>query len=57
MFLWGSVALLAEGYVRHDLILLRGEERSSSTHTCTTLLKLYALATLAWLILRNIVGI
>ncbi len=57
MFLWVSVALLAEEYVRYGLILLRGEERLSSTHTYTTLLKLYALATIAWFILRNIVGV
>ncbi len=57
MFLWISVALLAEEYVRYGLILLRGEEHISSTHAYTALLKLYAFATLAWFILRNIVHI
>ena len=54
MFLWISIVLLAEEYFRYALILLRGHEHISSSHTYTTLLKLYALATIAWFVLRNV---
>lgn len=57
IFLWLSLLLLAEEYVRLAWAELRGVEPLSSTRFYTTLLRGYGLAAVLWFILRNVLGI
>lgn len=57
MFLWLSLLLLAEEYVRLAWAELRGGEPLSSSRAYTTILRAYALATVLWFILRNVLNI
>lgn len=57
MFLWVSVLLLVEEYVRLAWLGLSGRESFSATRYYTGMLKLYALATVLWFLLRNVFGV
>lgn len=57
MFLWVSLALLAEETVRLALLEWRGADGISHTGWYSALLRLYAVGAVLWFILRNVFGV
>ena len=57
MFLWVSLALLAEETVRLALLERRGADGISRTGWYSALLRLYAVGAVLWFILRNVFGV
>lgn len=57
MFLWVSLLVLAGEYLRMARAELHGSERISSSRVYSSLLSLYAIATILWFVLRNILHV